>query len=200
MLIPNGARSPSWLQPPPPPGCSVLPGAQGQAEEGMFWVQTKIPNPKLPCYSKALKIQAVTPPVGTPLSPSLPPSQGAQRGSAPFIQPSRERGACCAPWLVLRDTFLYPFEVERVSLVDRQADDFGNFKGVDGSGVETAAEEQCDQRPRGTAAPLPLAGAGSRALRSQPCPTLSADFKAPTSSFLPRENFALSLGFTAASS
>lgn len=44
------------------------------------------------------------------------------------------------------DVLLYPPEVQRVSLVDRQADDFGDFKGVDGSKVRT--EEQSRSRPR----------------------------------------------------
>jgi len=70
-------------------------------------------------------------------------------------------------------------------LVDRQADDFGNLKGMDGSKVEAEAEEQRHRQPRHRTDPL--AGVGSGGLRSllrtPALPTLPADFKAPTSSF-----------------
>lgn len=56
---------------------------------------------------------------------------------------------------------VYPLEVERVSLVDRQADDLGDFKGMDGSKVETGAEEERSE-------PQP-----------QPCPAPSRTSKHP---------------------
>lgn len=93
------------------------------------------------------------------------------------------------PW----DVFSDPLEVEGVSLVDRQADDFGDFKGMDGSKVETDAAAQChgcipQQEQAG--------GAGSSAVRGL-CPGRS-----PLTSkhFVPRGNFALSLRFTTATS
>lgn len=142
-----GACSSFPLQPPVPLCCSVLSGAQDQAEEGMFWLQLKV--------AKLLLQQIHEDTSCLPSCAYLLPAQGSQRGSAPAV-PSREKLSVrfhSVPW----DTFLYPFEVERVSLVNRQADDFRGFKGMDGSEVETDAEEQCHRQPGSRADPLLLA-------------------------------------------
>lgn len=84
----------------------------------------RFPNPKPLCHSKPQEIKAA--------------SREAQQGP-----PKRSRALRSS---VPGDVLLYPPEVQRVSLVDRQADDFGDFKGVDGSKVGT--EEQSRSRPR----------------------------------------------------
>lgn len=159
-----GVRSPSPLWPPQSPGCSVLPA-------------NEIPSPKLLRYSKPMKTEAA--------SPRVHNSCPRRETSTAHPVPPKARGFLhgSLPW----DAFLYPFEVERVSLVNRQADDFRNFKGMDGSKVETGAEEQCHQQPCGRTDPLlPRAQEAEVSAPSgarQPCPTPSADFKALASSF-----------------
>lgn len=131
----------TWAFPTSACAASELLGAPwstGSVQGGDVSSANEIPNPKLLCYSKPVKIQTASlcvcdscrhseTSVAQQISPSLPQKQGA----------------FCTFQLVPWDTFLYPFEVERVSLVNRQADDFRNFEGMDGSKVETDAEEQC---------------------------------------------------------
>lgn len=115
--------------------------------------QGKFPNPEPLFHSKPQNIKGA--------------SRAAQQG--PGIPKNELHSPFSVPW----DVLPYPSEVERVPLVDGQADDVGDFKGVNGSEVETGAEGQ-----------------------SQPCPAPSA-LQSARSSFLCRGNSALNLGFTA---
>lgn len=73
-------------------------------------------------------------------------------------------------------------------MVNRQADDFGNFKGMDGSEVEPDAENRVtDPSPRQE---QPRAGSqaqeaevSARSGACQPCPTRPTNFKALASPF-----------------
>lgn len=154
---------------------------QGQAREGTSQVQMKFP------ISDSC---AVAHPWGREL---LPVSLCTDTGRTRLIASPREQGGFWAVHSIPWDVFSNPLEVEGVSLVDRQADDFGDFKGMDGSKVETDAAAQChgcipQQEQAG--------GAGSSAVRGL-CPGRS-----PLTSkhFVPRGNFALSLRFTTATS
>lgn len=101
--------------------CSTASGQGGDISSA-----NEIPSPKLLCRSKPAGIQAASLRV---------PAQGHQRDKARFVASPRKQAGLCTFPLIPWDVFFYPFEVERVSLVNRQTDDFGNFKGVDGSDV-----------------------------------------------------------------
>lgn len=152
--------------------CSIVSGQGGDISSA-----NKTPSPKLLCCSKPTGIQAAS---------LCVPAQGHQWDKAHFVASPRKQAGFCTLPLIPWDVFFYPFEVERVSLVNRQADDFGNFKGMDGSEVEPDAENRVtDPSPRQE---QPRAGAqeaevSARSGACQPCPTRPTNFKALASSF-----------------